>query len=160
MGIDTLFNVGAYDEPTRVRIVMPEYDMASVTAAVIGDCNLDGDTDDLFESGSVGDVTIFSNTTENVVLTITVDKRTAHPGTVMVQYMDASGAWQNIGELDLDGTETGSTREMGWNVADFDALAAAGGTVMVRAVASNALVGNDPHSDGRQYQLRYWHLSA
>ncbi len=145
MGIDTLFNVGSYTEPTRLRIVAPEYDVASVTFAVIGDCNLDGDMDDLFESGPIGDVTIFSNTTENVVLTVTVDHRTAHPASVMVQYMDASGAWQNIGELDLAGTETGSTLEIGWNVADFDALAAAGDAVMVRAVASNALQLTDPN---------------
>ena len=145
MGIDTLFNVGSYTEPTRVRIVMPEYDMASVTAAVIGDCNLDGDMDDLFESGPIGDVTIFKNTTDNVVLTVTVDNRTAHPAIVMVQYMDAAGAWQNISELNLAGTETGSTLEIGWNVADFDALVGAGDTVMVRAVASNALQLTDPN---------------
>ncbi len=145
MGIDTLFNIGSYTEPTRLRIVAPEYDVASVTAAVIGDCNLDGDTDDLFESGPIGDVTIFNNTTENVVLTVTVDHRTVHPASVMVQYMDASGAWQNIGELDLAGTETGSTLEVGWNVADFDALVGAGNTVMVRAVASNALHLTDPN---------------
>ena len=145
MGIDTLFNVGSYTEPTRVRIVMPEYDMASVTAAVIGDCNLDGDMDDLFESGPIGDVTIFKNTTDNVVLTVTVDNRTAHPAIVMVQYMDAAGAWQNISELDLAGTETGSTLEIGWNVADFDALVGAGATVMVRAVATNALQLTDPN---------------
>ena len=143
MGIDTLFNVGSYAEPTRVRVVMPEYDMASVTAVMIGDCNLDGDMNDPLESGLIGDMTIFGNTTENVVLTVTVDNRTAHPATVMVQYMDASGAWQNIGELDLAGTETGSTFEVNWNVADFDALAAAGETVMVRAVASNALTLTD-----------------
>ena len=139
MGIDTLFNLGSHAEPTHLRIVAPEYDVASVTAAVIGDCNLDGDMDDRFESGLIGDVTIFSNTTEDVVLTVTVDHRTAHPASVMVQYMDASGAWQNIGELDLAGTETGSTLEVGWNVADFDALVGAGDTVMVRAIASNAL---------------------
>ena len=106
MGIDTLFNVGSHTEPTRLRIVAPEYDAASVTAVVIGDCNMDGDTDDLFESGLIGDVTIFGDTTDNVVLTVTVDNRTAHPATVMVQYMDAAGAWQNIGELDLAGNRS------------------------------------------------------
>ena len=145
MGIDTLFNVGSNTEPTRLRIVAPEYDAASVIAAVIADCNLDGDMDDLFESGPIGDVTIFKNTTDNVVLTVTVNNRTAHPATVMVQYMDAAGAWQNIGELDLAGTETGSTFEVDWNVADFDALVDAGNTVMVRAVASNALQLTDPN---------------
>ena len=151
MGIDTLFNLGSYAEPTHVRIVMREHDAVSVTAAVIGDCNLDGDMDDLFESGPIGDVTIFSNTTENVVLTVTVDHRTAHPASVMVQYRDASGMWQNIGELDesaLAAAETGDTLEVNWNVTDFDALVGAGNTVntvMVRAVATNKLDITDPN---------------
>ena len=145
MGIDTLFNVSSHTAPTHLRIVYSSdpahQDRASVTFVVVGDCNLDGDMDDLFESGPVGNVTIFNNTTENVVLTVTVDHRSPHPAAVMVQYMDASGAWQNIGELDLAGTQTGSTLEIGWNVSDFEALL--GGNemsqVMVRAVATNAL---------------------
>ena len=146
MGIDNLFNVSSHTAPTRLRIVdssdPAHHDRASVTFAVIGDCNLDGDMDDLFESGPVGDVTIFNNTTENVVLTVRVDHRSPHPATVMVQYMNASGMWQNIGEpLNLAGTQTGSTLEIGWNVSDFEALL--GGNemsqVMVRAVATNAL---------------------
>ena len=141
LGIDTLFNINASAPHTRLRIVAPEYDKASVIAAVIGDCNMDGDMDDLFESGPIGDVTIFGNTTENVMLTVTVDQRSAHPATVMVQYMDAAGAWQDIGELDLDGTEMGSMLTIPWNVADFDALLGGNemGEVMVRAVATNAL---------------------
>ncbi len=139
LGIDTLFNINASAPYARLRIVAPEYDKASVTFAVIGDCNMDGDMDDLFESGPVGDVTIFGNTTENVMLTVTVDKRTAHPATVSVQYMDAAGTWQEIGKLDLAGAEMGSTLTIPWNVADFDALIGAGSSVMVRAVATNAL---------------------
>ena len=146
MGIDTLLNISSHTAPTHLRIVdasdPAHHDRASVTFAVVGDCNLDGDMDDLFESGPVGDVTIFNNTTENVVLTVTVDHRSPHPAAVMVQYMDASGMWQNIGNpLDLAGTQTGSTLEIGWNVSDFEALL--GGNemsqVMVRAVATNAL---------------------
>ncbi|MDE0397453.1 MAG: Ig-like domain-containing protein [Candidatus Poribacteria bacterium] len=144
LGIDTLFNINANAPHARLRIVAPDYDKASVTAAVIGDCNMDGDMDDLFESGPIGDVTIFGNTTEDVMLTVTVDHRSAHPATVMVQYMDAAGAWQNIGELDLAGTEMGSTLTIPWNVADFDALIGAGSSVMVRAVATNALRLTDP----------------
>ena len=144
LGIDTLFNINASAPHARLRIVAPDYDKASVTAAVIGDCNMDGDMDDLFESGPIGDVTIFGNTTENVMLTVTVDHRSAHPATVMVQYMDAAGAWQNIGELDLAGTEMGSTLTIPWNVTDFDALIGAGTSVMVRAVATNALRLTDP----------------
>ena len=143
LGIDTLFNVSSHTPPTRLRIVDSKdpahHDRASVTFAVIGDCNMDGDMDDLFESGPIGDVTIFGNTTENVMLTVTVDQRSAHPAAVMVQYMDAAGAWQNIGELDLAGTEMGSTLTIPWNVADFDALIGAGSLVKVRAVAANAL---------------------
>ena len=145
LGIDTLFNINASAPHARLRIVAPEYDKASVTFAVIDDCNMDGDMDDLFESGPIGDVTIFGNTTENVMLTVTVDKRTAHPATVSVQYMDAAGTWQEIGELNLAGTEMGSTLTIPWNVADFDALIGAGSSVMVRAVATNELRLTDPN---------------
>ena len=145
MGIDTLFNVGSYTEPTRVRIVMPEYDMASVTAASIGDRNGDGDADEPYESG-----TIFANTTDGVMLTVTVGNRTAHPGSISVEYMDADGAWQRIGNLlDLHGIDTGSTFKVSWDVTDFDALVAAGNAVMVRAVTTNALQltdESDPYS--------------
>ena len=145
LGIDTLFNINASAPHARLRIVPPEYDKASVTSVVIGDCNMDGDMDDLFESGLVGDVTIFGNTTENVMLTVTVNHRSAHPATVSVQYMDATGAWQEIDKRDLAGLEMGSALEIPWNVADFDALIGGKemGEVKVRAVASNLLVGND-----------------
>ena len=93
MGIDTLFNVGSYAEPTRLRVVMPEADKASVTAASIGDRNGDGDADEPYESG-----TIYSNTTDGVMLTITVDHRSPHPASIWAEYMDANGAWQPIGE--------------------------------------------------------------
>ena len=42
-------------------------------------------------------------------------------------------------------TVVGSTLEVNWNVADFDALIDAGDAVMVRAVASNALQLTDPN---------------
>ena len=97
MGIDTLFNVGSYAEPKHLRIVKPEYDKASVTAASIGDRNGDGDADEPYESG-----TIYSNTTDGVMLTVTVDKRTVHPAAISVEYMDANGAWQSIGMQEFD----------------------------------------------------------
>ena len=110
MGIDTLFNVSSHTAPTRLWIVdssnPAHHDRASVTFAVIGDCNLDGDMDDLFESGPVGDVTIFNNTTENVVLTVTVDHRSPHPATVMsaVHGGKVGRHGKDIGEpLDLAG---------------------------------------------------------
>ena len=153
MGIDTLFNISAHTAPTHIRIVSPEYDTAAVTLAVIGDCNGDGDTDDPGESGAVGDLTIYANTTENIMLTVAIGNRTAHPASVMVQYMDASGAWQNINEVDLAGVAAGDTLEVSWNVADFDALVGAGSSVMVRAVAANALGLADPEPVSAQMML-------
>ena len=135
MGIDTLFNIGSYAEPTRLRIVMPEADAASVTAVSIGDRNGDGDADEPYESG-----TIFANTTDGVMLTVSVDNRTVHPASISVEYMDANGAWQTIGVArELVENEEVATYSVSWDVADFDALAAAGNTVMVRAVATNRL---------------------
>ena len=153
MGIDTLFNISAHTAPTHIRIVAPEYDTAAVTLAVIGDCNGDGDTDDPGESGAVGDLTIYANTTENIMLTVAIGNRTVHPASVMVQYMDASGAWQNINEVDLAGVAAGDTLEVSWNVADFDALVGAGSSVMVRAVAANALGLADPEPVSAQMML-------
>ena len=137
MGIDMLFNVGSYAEPTRVRVVMPEKDKASVTAASIGDRNGDGDADEPYESG-----TIFSNTTDGVMLTVSLDHRSPHPASIHVEYMDANGAWQPVGEAQMfaEGEGgTGSTFEVSWDVTDFDALTSAGDSVMVRAVAMNYL---------------------
>ena len=153
MGVDTLFNISAHTAPTHVRIVSPEYDTAAVTLAVIGDCNGDGDTDDPGESGAVGDLTIYANTTANVMLTVAIGNRSAHPASVMVQYMDASGAWKNINEVDLAGVAAGDTLEVSWNVADFDALVGAGSSVMVRAVATNALGLADPEPVAAQMML-------
>ena len=134
VGIDTLFNVGSYAEPTRLRVVMPEADKASVTAASIGDRNGDGDADEPYESG-----TIYSNTTDGVMLTIAV-MRTAHPASIWAEYMDANGNWQPIGEARMfaEGEDV-SMFEVSWDVTDFDALVSAGDSVMVRAVATNAL---------------------
>ena len=133
MGIDTLFNVGAYAEPTRLRVVMPETDKASVTAASIGDRNGDGDADEPYESG-----TIYANTTDGVMLTLAV-MRTAHPASIWAEYMDANGNWQPIGEARMfaEGEDV-SMFEVSWDVTDFDALVA-DGSVMVRAAAINAL---------------------
>ena len=134
VGIDTLFNVGSYAEPTRLRVVMPDRDMASVTAASIGDRNGDGDADEPYESG-----TIYANTTDGVMLTLTVI-RTAHPASIWAEYMDANGNWQPIGEARMfaEGKEV-SMFEVSWDVTDFDALVSAGDSVMVRAVATNEL---------------------
>ena len=135
MGIDTLFNVGAYAEPTRVRVVMPEADAASVTAASVGDRNGDGDADEPYESG-----TIYSNTTDGVMLTVTVNNRTVHPAYIWAEYSMNGLDWHPIGEARMfDENEEVSTFEVSWDVADFDALVSAGDSVMVRAVAENKL---------------------
>ena len=133
MGFDTLFNVGAYAEPTRVRVVMPDHDAAAITLATVGDQNDDGDIDDPYETGI-----IFADTT-SVRLTGVITKASGHPiESLMVQYQDASGVWQNIGEAAL----TGSEFEIEWDVAGVDV--SGGGTVLVRAVATNALGISDP----------------
>ena len=134
MGIDTLFNVGSYAAPTRLRIVEPVYDKATVTAATIADQYRVGE--DGYEIG-----TIYANTTDAVKLTGTIDL-TGHPVTsVLVQYEDATGTWTDIGEaaVMIDGTF-----EISWTVSDFDALLAAGATVNVQAIATNKLQLTDP----------------
>ena len=130
MGIDTLFNVGSFAEPTRLRIVAPDDDKASITLASIGDQNNNGVIDDLYETGI-----IFADTT-SVKLTGALTKTSGHPiESILVQYQDASGTWQNIGEASLMDSEF----EIEWDNVDFGALVSGGGTVMVHAVATNAL---------------------
>ena len=142
MGIDTLFNVGSYEPPAiRLKIVPPEFDTAQVTVVSIGDLNDDGDPNGPYETG-----TIYSNTLDDVTLTVTVTERTEHPATAMVQYLeryeDGNAVWQNIGELDLAGTQAGSTLPIKWanlTAEVFDELIMADDTVKVRAVATNNL---------------------
>ena len=148
MGLDTRFNVGSYVEPTRLQIVSPEYDKTEVTLArpIIrggSDLNGDGDMDEWYEMNH-----IFKNT-PTMRLTVNFENRTVHPisrgvhpeSSILVEYQDDGGDWQEIGHLDLDG-DTELTID--WNVTDFDALVEAGGTVKVRAVATNALQLTDP----------------
>ena len=145
MGIDNLFNVGSYVPPTRVRVVMPEKDKARVSAVTLGDVNFNGKVDD-YEN----DV-IYRNTLEDVVLTVTVDERTMHPlnpapqhpyASILVQYMDAEGEWQDIGHLELeegqDAPAEGLTIPWKMKVSDFDALVGSG-SVQVRTVTTNGL---------------------
>ena len=140
MGIDNLFNVGSYEPPAmRIKIVPPEFDTAQVTAVSIGDLNDDGDPNGPYETG-----TIYSNTLDDVTLTVMIDKRTAHPAKVMVQFLGIEDEkdWRDIGELNLAGTQVGSTLPIKWEnlTAElFDDLRMAGDTVKVRAVATNDL---------------------
>ena len=155
MGIDTLLNVGSYVPPTRIRVVDPEYDKARVHAVTVGDVNFNGKID-AYEKG-----VIYRNTLEDVVLTVRVDERTVHPlnradqhpyASILVQYMDAEGEWQEIGHLELAEGENapaeGLTIPWKMRAADFDALVGAG-SVQVRTVTTNALKlvhtqGSDP----------------
>ena len=132
MGIDSLFNVGAYTPPTHLRVVdsndPAQMNSASITSANIGDFNNDGMVHPEYETGI-----IYANT-ESVMITGTVTQE--HPvQSIVIQYMDASGNWMDIGEATVMGTDFEGT----WNVTDFDALIGAGDTVMVRAVATNKL---------------------
>ncbi len=129
MGIDTLFNVGSHVAPTKLRVVMPEWDRSSITLASLGDLNGDGDADEPYESG-----TIYRNATD-VTLTVVVDERTVHPGMIEVQYKGADGTWHTIKELEL--TETPDP--VAWEVTNFDSLVMAGTFVEVRTVTTNDL---------------------
>ena len=147
MGIDTLFNVSSHTPPTRLQIIEQEgqHDQVVVTAVSIGDRNGDGIVGNRWwESGH-----IFANTTEGVMLTLKHEK-IAHlidheNASVVVQYMGAGGQWQDIPSDDLlSALESSGTASVTWDVTDFDALVAAGNTVKVRAVATNALTIEDP----------------
>ena len=147
MGIDTLFNVSSHTPPTRLQIIEQEgqHDQVVVTAVSIGDRNGDGIVGNRWwESGH-----IFANTTEGVMLTLNHEK-IAHlidheNASVVVQYMGADGQWQDIPSDNLlSALESSGTASVTWDVTDFDALVAAGNTVKVRAVATNALTIEDP----------------
>ena len=133
MGIDTLFNVGAYAAPTHLRIVDPSIsvDRASIMNANIGDFNNDGMIHEVYETGI-----IYANT-ENVMITGAIENPTGHPiESIKIQYLAPSGEWQTIGDAVLT---SASAFKFDWNVTDFDALISAGDTVMLRAEATNKL---------------------
>ncbi len=143
MGIDSLFNVGAYVQPTHLSIVgstdSAQMNTASVVLANIGDRNADG-LDPRYEHG-----TIYANTKEGVVLTVRIDEDPHFLAGIAVEYQDANGNWQPIGmlsEADLEGAQPGSEYMVTWDVPDavFDTVGPDGfGQVMVRAVATNKL---------------------
>ena len=143
LGIDSLFNVGAYAEPTHLSIVSPDdpeqINRASVVLASIGDRNGDGVEDPRYEHNI-----IYENTKEGVELTIRIDKHPHLLANIVVEYQDPSdpNVWHEIDTLTedvLDGTQVGAEFPVVWDVPDavFDALV--GGNVMVRAVATNKL---------------------
>ena len=132
MGIDNLFNVSSHTAPTRLRIVDPvtNIDRATITVAQAhGDFDNDGMLDPVYKTD------IIYRNSESVMISGTV-KDLMHPiKSVMLQYMDASRNWANIGEATVMGADFEGT----WNVTDFDALIGAGDSVRVRAIATNAL---------------------
>ena len=139
MGIDTLFNVGSHVPPTRIRVVMPEWDRTSITHASLGDLNGDGDMDEPYESGK-----LYKNATE-VTLTVAIndDGRSTemHPATIMVQYKDANGEWQTIGELEIaEGADTiTDPPTVTHDFTDFADLVMADSAVQLRTVTTNGL---------------------
>ena len=142
LGIDNLLNISSHIPPTRLRIVKPEPDSSSITLAALGDINYNG-KDDPYENN-----VIYANAQE-LTLTIQVDQRSgaenhgiAHPGMITVQYENADGDWVTIGEpinLAEAGHPVGTTFEHPWTVTDFDDLLAAGDSVQLRTVTTNAL---------------------
>ena len=102
-----------------------------------------GNTDDPYETGI-----IFADT-ESVKLTGALTKISGHPVEVIeVQYQDASGSWQAIGTASLMGSEF----EIDWDVAGVDV--SGGGTVLVRAVATNAFWNPRSRSDAVRNYIR------
>ncbi|MXV73520.1 hypothetical protein F4Z99_04485 [Candidatus Poribacteria bacterium] len=144
MGIDTLLNVGSYTAPTHLRIVAPndpaQMNRASVVLVSIGDRNGDGVVDEQYEHG-----TIYANTTQGVELTIKIDQHPHFLAGIAVEYQDANGNWQPspvaFSADELAGTQVGAEFSATFDIPDalFNALLAAGDTVMVRAVATNQL---------------------
>ncbi len=144
MGIDTLLNIGSYTAPTHLRIVAPndpaQMNRASVIRVSIGDRNGDGVVDEQYEHG-----TIYANTTQGVELTIKIDQHPHFLAGIAVEYQDANGNWQPspvaFSADELAGTQVGAEFSVTFDVPDalFNALLAAGDTVMVRAVATNQL---------------------
>ena len=139
LGIDNLLNIGSHIAPTRLRIVAPEYDSSKITRARFsdngGDINHNGKIDDYEKN------IIYANAQE-LILTITVEDRTVHPGMITVQYENAEGEWITIGDpIELKEAEQpeGSVIPHTWKVRDFDDLVASGGSVKLRTITWNEL---------------------
>ncbi len=143
---DSVFNMSTDTAPIRLNIVPPDPDTAMVVRVSLGDCNGDGDTDDLYETGAP-DVMILFSDTPNVMLTAEIMKQ-VHPITsILFQYrMGDDGEWQDVGMVDADmvaGAAVGSQYEVAWSIDNLGALIQAGMPVMVRAVVTNALSVSD-----------------
>ena len=143
---DSVFNLSTDTAPIRLNIVPPDPDTAMVVRISLGDCNGDGDTDDLYETGAPADMILFSDT-PNVVLTAEIMKQ-VHPITsILFQYrMGDEGEWQDVGTLDAEmvaDAAVGSQYDAAWSIDNLGGLVQAGMPVMVRAVVTNALSISD-----------------
>ena len=148
VGIDNLINISSHTVPVMLDVVSPDADMAMISYIVIGDCNGDGDTDDVGESGPADGSSVYSNL-HDVMLTVKIAERTMHPLTsIRVEYsMDAGATWTMIETHDmaaLTGKMKGDTFDVAWNIDNYEELVAAGvEKLMVRAVTTNALTISD-----------------
>ena len=148
VGIDNLINISSHTVPVMLDVVSPDADMAMISYIVVGDCNGDGDTDDVGESGPADGSSVYSNL-HDVMLTVKISERTMHPLTsIRVEYsMDAGATWTMIETHDmaaLTGKMKGDTFDVAWNIDNYEELVAADvEKLMVRAVATNALTISD-----------------
>ena len=143
---DSVFNMSTDTAPIRLNIVPPDPDTAMVVRISLGDCNGDGDTDDLYETGAPADMILFSDT-PNVVLTAEIMKQVHPISSILFQYrMGDEGEWQDVGTLDAEmvaGAAVGSQYDVAWSIDNLGGLIQAGMPVMVRAVVTNALSISD-----------------
>ena len=143
---DSVFNMSTDTAPIRLNIVPPDPDTAMIVRVSLGDCNGDGDTDDLYETGVPEEMILFSDT-PNVMLTAEIMKQVHPIASILVQYrMGSDGEWQDVGMVDAEmvaGAAVGSQYEVAWSIDNLGALIQAGMPVMVRAVVTNALSVSD-----------------
>ena len=143
---DSVFNMSTDTAPIRLNIVPPDPDTAMVVRISLGDCNGDGDTDDLYETGAPADMILFSDT-PNVVLTAEITKQVHPISSILFQYrMGGEGEWLDAGTLDAEmvaDAAVGSQYDAAWSIDNLGALIQAGMPVMVRAVVTNALSISD-----------------
>ena len=154
---DTVFNMSTDTAPIRLNIVPPDPDQASIVMVSLGDCNGDGDTDDLYETGAPAEMILFSDT-PNVMLTAEVTKQ-VHPITsIAYQFrMGADGEWQDIGALEgemIAGAAVGSRYDMAWSIDNLGAMIQAGMPIMLRAVVTNALTISDDEAAAAELAVK------
>ena len=154
---DGVFNMSTDTAPIRLNIVPPDPDQASIVMVSLGDCNGDGDTDDLYETGAPADMILFSDT-PNVMLTAEVTKQ-VHPITsIAYQFrMGTDGEWQDIGALEgemIAGAAVGSRYDMAWSIDNLGAMIQAGMPIMLRAVVTNALSISDDEAAAAELAVK------